>query len=504
MDDQSINAVVAEIRPLLLGRAPGKIFQLSPSSVAIDFGLREPGFLLLSVEPSLPRMYLIKRRVRDLEKQSSPLGQFALFLRKELSGTTLRALEKDFEDRIVRFRFVGTDELGREKERTLVAQLTGRSADLFLLDEKAVITHQARSMRRNVGATSEQLISGREIGVTYHAPSTIKTPRLSKSEHALSETIRSGKFSSASEAADAYFTSLLSGQAFDAKASAARSSLRKKISRQQKLLQELQKDLATHADAEQHKRIGDLLLANLGTARREGNRIKLIDYFVDDAPTIEVEIDGQLTLPEEASRRFGLYSRSKRAVTQINARIEATRAELNNLKSQERTLEEIIEEHDEASLDRFVSVPPASAGVSQRELGSIPHTAGDRSKRIPGTRRYISSDGLEILVGRAAHDNDHLTFKVAKPNDLWLHASDYGGSHVVIRNPTRKDIPHRTIIEAAQLAAHFSQARKDPKVDVHYTQRKFISKPKGAKPGLVRMSRFKNITVEPKENLERL
>src|SRR5438132_3391016 len=504
MDDQSINAVVAEIRPLLLGRAPGKIFQLSPSSVAIDFGLREPRFLLLSVEPSLPRMYLIKRRVRDLEKQSSPLGQFALFLRKELSGMTLRALEKDFEDRIVRFRFVGIDELGREKERTLVAQLTGRSADLFLLDEKAMITHQARSMRRNVGATSEQLISGQEIGVTYHAPSTIKTPRLSKSEHALSETIRSGKFSSASEAADAYFTSLLSGQAFDAKASAARSSLRKKISRQQKLLQKLQKDLATHADAEQHKHIGDLLLANLGTARREGNRVKLIDYFAEDAPTIEIEIDGQLTLPEEASRRFGLYSRSKRAVTQINARIEAARAELSRLKLQELTLEEIIEEHDEASLDRFVSVPPASAGVSQRELGSIPHTAGGRSKRIPGTRRYISSDGLEILVGRAAHDNDHLTFKVAKPNDLWLHASDYGGSHVVIRNPTRKDIPHRTIIEAAQLAAHFSQARKDPKVDVHYTQRKFISKPKGAKPGLVRMSRFKNITVEPKENLERL
>src|SRR5205807_6082448 len=397
MDDQSINAVVAEIRPLLLGRAPGKIFQISPSSVAIDFGLREPGFLLLSVEPSLPRMYLIKRRVRDLEKQSSPLRQFALFLRKELSGTTLRALEKDFEDRIVRFRFVGTDELGREKERTLVAQLTGRSADLFLLDEKAVITHQARSMRRNVGATSEQLISGREIGVTYHAPSTIKTPRLSKSEHALSETIRSGKFSSASEAADAYFTSLLSGQAFDAKASAARSKLRKKISRQQKLLQELQKDLATHADSEQHKRIGDLLLANIGTARREGNRVKLIDYFADDAPTIEVEIDEQVTLPEEASRRFGLYSRSKRAVTQINSRLAATHAELNHLKSQARTLEELIEQRDEAALDSL-SAPSvssrfgrdwvrerSSAGGSQREPGS----AG-RSKRIPGTRRYLS------------------------------------------------------------------------------------------------------------------
>jgi len=133
--------------------------------------------------------------------------------------------------------------------------------------------------------------------------------------------------------------------------------------------------------------------------------------------------------------------------------------------------------------------------------------AGSRRKpaqKIPGTRRYISSDGFEILVGRAARDNDYLTFKIARPNDLWLHAADYGGSHVVVRNASRKDVPHRTIIEAAQLAAQFSQARKDPKVDVHYTQRKFVSKTKGAAPGLVRVTRFKNITVEPKEDVPRI
>jgi predicted ribosome quality control (RQC) complex YloA/Tae2 family protein len=503
MDDQSITAVVAEIEPLLIGRAPGKIFQLSPSSMAIDFGLRAQGYLLLSVEPSLPRTYLIKRRVRDLEKQSSPLGQFALFLRKELSGTTLQSLEKDAGDRIVRFHFVGTDELGRDQKRTLVAQLTGRSANLFLLDEKAVITHQARSTRVRTARDSGRLIPGQEIGELYRPPSTLGPARPLNNDRLLIETIRSGKFSSVSEAADTYFTSLLSEHAFTAKASAARSKLRKKISRQKKLLQELQKDLATHADAEHHKRIGDLLLANLGTARREGNRVSLIDYFADDAPTIEIEVDEQLTLPEEASRRFELYSRSKRAVSQINSRLAATSAELNHLKSEERTLEELIERRDAAALDSF-SVAPASAGASGRELGSISRASAGRSKRIPGTRRYISSEGFEVLVGRAARDNDHLTFKVAKPNDLWLHAADYGGSHVVIRNPTRKDIPHRTIIEAAQLAAHFSQARKDPKVDVHYTQRKFISKPKGAAPGLVRMSRFKNITVEPEEKLERM
>jgi predicted ribosome quality control (RQC) complex YloA/Tae2 family protein len=74
----------------------------------------------------------------------------------------------------------------------------------------------------------------------------------------------------------------------------------------------------------------------------------------------------------------------------------------------------------------------------------------------------------------------------------------------VVRNPTHQEIPHRTVIEAAQLAAHFSQANKDPKVDVHYTQRKFLAKPKGAAPGLVRMSRFKNITVQPKEVAQRV
>jgi predicted ribosome quality control (RQC) complex YloA/Tae2 family protein len=119
-------------------------------------------------------------------------------------------------------------------------------------------------------------------------------------------------------------------------------------------------------------------------------------------------------------------------------------------------------------------------------------------------RRYRSSDGYEVLVGRAARDNDNLTFKIAQPNDLWLHAGDYPGSHVVIRNPTRKEIPHRTIIEAAQLAGRFSQASEDTKVVIHYTHRKFLSKPKGAASGLVRLSRFRSITVEPKEGIPRI
>jgi predicted ribosome quality control (RQC) complex YloA/Tae2 family protein len=492
MDDQSISAVIAEIEPLLSGRSPGKIFQLGPLSLAIDFRLRDNAYLFVSVEAALPRIYLAKRRVRDLEKQSIQLSQFALTLRKELSQTTVRSVKKDEGDRVVRFALTGQDELGDASQHTLVAQLTGRSANLFLLDRDGVIVHRARTTR----------ISGQQIGELYEPPSPVKKHQPSSGTSELLEVIRSGQFPSASEAADGYFSSLLSQQAFDNRAASARTELRKKTSRQEKLLKQLNDDLESHAGAEQNKRVGDLLLANLSTAKRKGSRVVLIDYFAAECPAVEIEIDEQATLTEEASRRFALYSRSKRAVQQVNSRMDAARTELSRLETQLGKLEKIIAEGDQVALEAFLalsapralSVAPAHAGGARRKP----------EKKIPGTRRYISSDGFEILVGRAAHDNDHLTFKVAKPNDLWLHAADYGGSHVVVRNSTRKELPHRTIIEAAQLAAHFSQARKDSKVDVHYTERKFVSKQKGAAPGLVRLLRSRNITVEPKEAIERI
>jgi predicted ribosome quality control (RQC) complex YloA/Tae2 family protein len=488
MDDQTLTEIIAEIEPLLVGRVPGKIFQLGPLSLVIDFRLRDHGYLFISVEPAQPRMYLVKRRVRDLEKQSVALTQFAQGLRKELSDTKVRTIRKDSGDRIVRLQFSGVDELGSMKGSTMIVQLTGRSANLFLIDPNGVITHQARP-RKGIG---------QKTGDVYHEPPTTGGPRVATKDAERMKT----SVVSASEAADTYFSSLLVDQAFDNRVGAARAELRKKISRQNKLLKQLEKDLSSHSNAEQQKRVGDLLLANLSTAKRDGKRVVLIDYFTDDASPIEIEIDEQLTLQEEASRRFALYSRSKRAVQQITTRINSIRAELEALDSTNEALEKIILERDEAALSQFMalsaprapSVPPASAGGPRRKT----------EKKIPGVRRYVSSDGFEILVGRAARDNDRLTFKVAKPNDLWLHAADYGGSHVVVRNATRKDVPHRTIIEAAQLAAQFSQARKDPKVDVHYTERKFVSKPKGTAPGLVRLMRSRNITVEPKEAAERV
>lgn len=463
--------------PLLTGRAPGKIFQLGPASFAIDFGLRDQGYLLINAEPDEPRLHLIQRRVRDLEKQALSLTSFGHVLRKELADTRLLSLEKHPTDRLVHLAFAGTDELGKPKRSYLVAQLTGRSANLLLLDPDQRIIQRARPTE----------IEGQQPGDPYRAPASQSGSPPAARESKLLKHLHSRQSSSSlSAAADAYFASLLGQRALANQAAAARAQMRRKITQQEKLLRQLQQDLEAHAHADQQKRLGDLLLANLSTARRRGNQVTLIDYFAEDAPTIEMDLDSSISLQDEAARQFAGYSRSKRAGAQIQNRLEATRDRLRELRTEQESLEKDI------ATGNLVAAPVAAPGAS---TGGI-KKAG---RKIPGTRRYHSSDDLEILVGRTARDNDHLTFKVARPNDLWLHAADYGGSHVVVRNSSKKPIPHRTLIEAAQLAAWFSQAKKDPKVDVHYTERKFVSKSKGAKPGLVRLQRFKNITVEPRE-----
>jgi len=479
VDDQTIQAVVDEIAPLLVGRTFGKIFQTSRLSIAVDFRLRDDRYLFINVEPSEPRLHLISRRVRDLEKQSTQLSPFAQVLRKHLSGALVQSIKKDESDRVVQFIFETEDELGRRGSRTLVAQLTGRAANLLLLDERGLVIDSLREPRGE----------GQQVGEHYQPP-----PISSSKPHVKKFEVGSG---SISEAADRYYKQKEAEREFAARAAMVRSRLNKEIAQRSKLQRRLQEDLEAHGDADEHKRIGDLLLANLSTATRRGNLVALTDFYAEGAPQIEIEVDEQTTLQREAARRFARYSKAKRAAEEITGRLHTISEEISGLNAQQAELERAIELRDEEAIARL-------AGKKEESKESEKRGRSKRDEKVPGVRRYRSSDGYEILVGRAARDNDHLTFRVARPHDWWFHAADYPGSHVIVRNPARKEIPHRTLIEAAQLAAFFSQARSDSKVDVRYTQRKFLAKPKGAAYGLVRMSSFRTLTVEPRMSVERI
>jgi predicted ribosome quality control (RQC) complex YloA/Tae2 family protein len=468
LDQSLIHRVVEELRIALSGRFFGKIYQLSPISFAIDFGLRGD-FLLISVDPSNPRFYLTHRRTKDLEKQSLSLNAFGQAMRSRLSGAHFVSISKDPLDRIVRVTFRTDDVFWR-----LVVQLTGRTADVFLLDE----------LNRIVAVLREH--QDTRLNQVYQPP-----PRPLK-ETSTTLNLMDGP---PSAQLDKHFTAIDAARAFDAKAKTIRSRLTKSLRQQRTLREHLHEDIVRHGDPEEHKRTGDLLLANIATAVRKGNKVQLTNYYAEGAPTIELEVDENRSLQDEAAMRFRQYTKAKRAAEEIADRLKQIDREMVTLEQRLEQLDQIIQSRDETALDSFEKPKPAPK-VQPKKLA--------KPEKLSGVRRYLSTDGYEILVGRAARDNDNLTFRLAQPNDLWMHAGDYPGSHVVVRNPTRKEIPHRTIIEAAQLAGRFSQASDDTKVVVHYTERKFLSKPKGAAPGLVRLSRFRSITVEPKESIPRL
>ena len=505
MNDQLITDIVAELAPALAGRMLGKMWQLSRVALTFDFRLSDGRYLFISVDPAAPRLYTVARTVRELEKQSLPPSRFVLVLRKTLGGARLLDTSQDEGERVVRFAFASYDAVGDAHDHTLIAQLTGRAANLLLLDATGRIIDTLRPPRGE----------GQEIADIYQPPPRRRSEggQTPPPKPPKPPPFAQGAHDSLSAAADAYYRELEQARAFDARAAGHRARLRALVEKQTKLRRNLEKDLTTHGDAGEHKRVGDLLLANIANAERRGSRVYVTDYFAEDAPTIELEIDEHASLQEEAARRFTRYTKAKRAAQEIAARLAELNAELAALERRRQELDGIIAARDETALESFDEKKRGAKGTRATGAGcggEVQDTHRTKAQikaaaSVAGARRYRSSDGYEILVGRAAKDNDQLTFKVARAHDLWLHAADYPGSHVVVRNPARgADVPHRTVIEAAQLAAHFSQAKRDAKVSVHYTPRKFLSKPKGAAPGLVRMSSFRSILVEPREGVERI
>ncbi len=271
-------------------------------------------------------------------------------------------------------------------------------------------------------------------------------------------------------------------------ASAARRKPAREIAKHRRLIANLKGDLEKHGDPDRWKKYGDLLLANASTAVRKRDRITVTDFFDEAAPTIEIEGAEHKTIGEIAEEYFRLYTKARNGVRTIARRMT-------------------VAEHAIAASQAQLAKINAAAEVGDVEFLSslgepVVQNAPQKKKKkqeaaFKGARRFVSSDGIDILVGKKAADNDFLTFRVARSFDVWLHAADYPGSHVVVRLAGRKEAPHNTLIEAARLAAFYSDARDQPQAAVRYTQKKFVNKPRKGPPGLVSLSSFRTILVEP-------
>jgi len=274
----------------------------------------------------------------------------------------------------------------------------------------------------------------------------------------------------------------------------ARKRVSRDIARSRRLLKNLDGDLEKHGSPEHWKRLGDILLANAHNAKREGDTFRVTDYFDEAVPEVLIDADPRFSATEAAEEYFRLYQKARNGREMIFERIGTTKSKI--IASEEK-IAEIYAAEAVLDEERLSAILPA------KKLPTETRKAKKRDAEIKGVRRFVSTDGFEILVGKGAGDNDYLTTRLAAARDTWLHAADYSGSHVVIRNPNRKEVSQRTLREAAALAAFFSSARELPRAAVNYTERKFVSKVKGGAPGLVRLASFKTIDVKPEVIVEK-
>lgn len=265
--------------------------------------------------------------------------------------------------------------------------------------------------------------------------------------------------------------------------------LNNNIERVSKKLSILEKTVHDAENREKYKIRGDLITANIYRISEGMKEIELENFYDPSGQSVKIALDPSLSPSMNAQRYYKKYSKAKNALVEAAKQIEAAREDLDYLES---TL--YVVEHAETVADiNAVKEELAALGYISRRGKQTKKRGAERSKPM----HFVSSDGFDIYVGRNNTQNDHLTLRFANTSDMWFHTKDIHGSHVVIKLGIDKDIPKTTILEAARLAAYYSQARESSQVPVDYTQIRNVKKPNGAKPGMVIYESYNTVYVTP-------
>lgn len=261
-------------------------------------------------------------------------------------------------------------------------------------------------------------------------------------------------------------------------------ALETRVERARGRVASLEEEFQGLPDPEELQRWGDLILARFGQVP-EGRESVSLPGFQGEA--VEVPLDPRLSPDANARRHYDRAGRIRRARDELPGRIREARDEW-------RRLEELLERVrlDDASREEVDAVLPDA---------SSPGASGEAGPALP-YRRYRSSGGLEIRVGRGAARNDDLTFRHSRPDDIWLHARHTAGAHVILRWAGDGAPPARDLAEAATLAALNSRARTSGNVPVDWTRRKYVRKPRKSAPGAVLPERVKTVFVAPNPAVE--
>ncbi len=304
---------------------------------------------------------------------------------------------------------------------------------------------------------------------------------------------------SVSVAAERFYEERMAEEAFMQRLQKVQRALRDEIRRLERLAENLGKDLVHVEQEEEYRRYGELITSHLARLKAGSTEAVVEDYFSSGREEVAIPMKPNLSPAENARWYFRQARKARDGRNEVARRIARARNRLEQVTGIRAKLgssadEERLEEAHRSCIRLGLVKAPRETGASKTGASKRPRK---KAAQDIHPRRYLTSSGHLLLVGRNSRENEALT-KSAAPDDIWLHARNLGGSHVILRREDKTQMPSRkTLYEAACLAAWYSKGRGSTTVPVDYTERRYVRKMRNGSPGQVVFTREKTLFVEP-------
>ncbi len=533
-----LHHMVEELRRELVNGRIQKINQPFEQELVLQIrSNRQSHRLLLSAHPVFGRIQLTQTTFENPAQPST----FIMVLRKYLQGALIESIEQVENDRIVEITVSNKNEIGDHIQATLIIEIMGKHSNILLVDKSS---HKILEVIKHVGFSQN---SYRTLlpGSTYIAPPsteslnpfTVKDEKLfeilqtqettakhlqslfqglgrdtanelenilvsdklstfrnffsQETKPCLTETSFSPvpfenqvgePFTSLSDLLDTYYKDKAERDRVKQQASELIRRVENELQKNRHKLKKQEKELLATDNAEEFRQKGELLTTFLHQVPNDQNQVILDNYYTNQPITIA--LDKALTPNQNAQRYFKRYQKLKEAVKYLTDLIEETKATILYLESVEIVL-------NQAGLEEIAEIREELI-----QTGFIRRRQREKIQKRKKPEQYLASDGKTIIyVGRNNLQNEELTFKMARKEELWFHAKDIPGSHVVISG--NLDPSDEVKTDAAELAAYFSQGRLSNLVQVDMIEVKKLNKPTGGKPGFVTYTGQKTLRVTP-------
>ncbi|OGX78008.1 fibronectin/fibrinogen-binding protein [Exiguobacterium sp. SH0S1] len=546
--------VVKELQPLVGGRI-NKVHQPYALDLMIQVrSNRQSVSLLVSANAMYARLQLTDTPIKN--PQEPPM--FCMMLRKHIEGGFITAIEQVGRDRVIVFSVRSRNELGDEENKRVYVELMGRHSNVVLTNEDGKIldaikhlppsqntyrtimpgseyilppaqqksdplTEREAGLKRidwNAGMLDKQLVahfSGMSPQIAQEIMYRAKTPNRTNLEAAFDsvmadldgayvfQQLASGKerfspialtsgdivseerYDSSQEVLDRFYYEKANRDRVKQQAHDVERLLKSELERNQLKRKRLLEDMKATERSDELQKYGELLTTYLFQLEKGMKVAHVVDYYDEDGAMIDIPLDPLKTPNENAQRYYKKYNKLKVAKIEVQKQIELNETEISYLET-------LVAQLDVAAPRDIVEI--------REELAEGGYIRQKRQKKKQTAKvaleGYTSSTGVEFYVGKNNTQNDYLTFKFARRDEVWLHVKDIPGSHVIIRS-TEPD--ETTLLEAATVAAYFSKARASSGVPVDYTKARYVKKPSGAKPGFVIYTDQQTVYVTPDEQL---